>query len=342
MRVLILGEDAPGGLMGSYARGFAELGATVRTYCLARAYHAVMPALRTRALRRVAEPVLLGMFNERVVADHRDAEADLVVVLKGHRLHPATIDALRDASDAPVVNFYPDDPFSVERSNRLAFGPLALAAYDACFTFAQHLIPVYERAAVRAAYYLPFARDPALHAPAPTSATHDFEVVFVGNLDAHRVRCMEAIAPHHRVGVFGERTHAVVPKGSPLSNATFGPAAYGADLSRTLARGAISLNVMRPQNARSHNMRSFESPACAAFTLSQRTDELETLFTEGEELACFGTIEEMCDQVDRWLGDGPGRERIARAGFDRVRGETYARRAATMLERAGVTAEAGP
>ena len=26
MRVLILGEDAPGGLMGSYERGFAEVG----------------------------------------------------------------------------------------------------------------------------------------------------------------------------------------------------------------------------------------------------------------------------------------------------------------------------
>jgi spore maturation protein CgeB len=342
VRVLILGEDAPGGLMGSYARGFAELGATVRTYCVATAFRAVMPALRTRALRRVAEPVLLGLFNERVLADNRHAEADLVVVLKGHRLQEATVDRLRDVVDAPVVNFYPDDPFSVERSNRLAFGTPVLASYDACFTFAHHLIPGYERAGARATYYLPFARDPALHAPAAPTAAHDFEVVFVGNLDDHRVRCMEAIAPYHRIGVFGERTHELVPKGSALSRATFGPAMYGAELSRTLARGAISLNVMRPQNARSHNMRSFESPACAAFTLSQRTDELGTLFAEGEEVACFGTVEEMRDEVTRWLGDSAGRNRIARAGHERVRDETYARRAATMLERAGVTAEARP
>ena len=342
MRVLILGEEAPGGLMGSYARGFAELGATVRTYCVATAFQAVMPALRTRALRRVAEPVLLGLFNERVLADHRHAEADLVVVLKGHRLQPETVDRLRDVADAPVVNFYPDDPFSVERSNRLAFGTPVLAAYDACFTFAQHLIPAYDRAGARATYYLPFARDPALHAPVATTAAHDFDVVFVGNLDDHRVRCLEAIAARRRIGVFGERTHAVVPKGSALSRAVFGPAAYGADLARALARGAISLNVMRPQNARSHNMRSFESPACAAFTLTQRTEELRSLFAEGDEVVAFGTIEEMCDEVGRWLGDHAGRDRIARAGFERVRGETYARRAAMMLERAGVTAEARP
>ena len=342
MRVLILGEHAPGGLMGSYARGFVELGATVRTYCLAQAYQAVMPALRVPALRRVAEPVLLAKFNERVVSDHRDVETDLVVVLKGHRLSPATVDALRDTADAPVVNFYPDDPFSVERSNRLAFGPSVLAAYDTCFTFAQHLVPVYERIGARATYYLPFARDPALHAPAPAAARREFDIVFVGNLDDHRVRCMEAIPQGYRIGVFGERTRAAVPRGSPLASATFGPAAYGLDLSRTLARGAISLNVMRAQNARSHNMRSFESPACAAFTLSQRTEELGALFTEGEEVACFGTIEEMCDQIARWLRDDAGRRRIARAGYERVRGETYTRRAATMLERAGITVETGP
>ena len=341
MRILILGEEAPGGLMGSYARGFVELGATVSTYCVARAYRAVMPVLRPRALRRVAEPVLLGLFNERVLADHRHAEADLVVVLKGHRLQPETVDRLRDVADAPVVNFYPDDPFSAARSNRLAFGAPVLAAYDACFTFAQHLIPDYDRAGARATYYLPFARDPALHAPA-APATQDFDVVFVGNLDDDRVRCLEAIAPRHRIGVFGERTHAVVPKGSALSRAAFGPAAYGADLSRALARGAISLNVMRRQNARSHNMRSFESPACAAFTLSQRTEELGALFTEREEVACFSTTDELCDEVQRWLGDSAGRNRIAHAGHERVRGETYARRAAMMLERAGVTAEARP
>jgi spore maturation protein CgeB len=342
MRILILGEDAPGGLMQSYTRGFSEIGAVVRTYCLAKAYRKVLPAIRTRALRRVAEPVLLAKFNDRVVADLADAEADLVLVLKGHRLRPETVDTLRDAVDAPIVNFYPDDPFSAERSNRLAFGVAVLAAYDACFTFARHLAPAYERAGTRATYYLPFARDPVLHGPVTTSTAHDFDVVFVGNLDDERIRCLDALATRHRVGVFGERTSAVVPKGTALAGAVFGPAAYGSALAHTLARATISLNVMRPQNARSHNMRSFESPACGAFTLSQRTDELRELFVEGEEVACFGTIEEMWDQARRWLADAGGRERVARQGYERVRDDTYARRAATILERAGVAARSIP
>jgi spore maturation protein CgeB len=338
MRVLILGEDAPGGLMASYARGFAELGAETRTFCLARAYPSTMPAIRSRALRRVAEPVLLGAFNEHVVRELQGMEADLVLVIKGHRFSATTVDRIRESSGAPVVNFYPDDPFSDQRSNRLAYGPNVLAAYDVCFTFARHLMPAYERAAAQAIHYLPFARDPSLHSPATTSTPPAFDVVFVGNLDAHRVGFLDVLAGDYRVGVFGERTRETVPRRSALAKATFLPAAYGNDLARALASGAISLNVMRPQNANSHNMRSFESPACGAFTLSQRTSELGELFVEGEEIACFTTADELRDAVARYLADTRARAAIAAAGFARVRDDTYARRAGELLERTGLAA----
>lgn len=338
MRVLILGERAPGGLMGSFARGFVDLAIDVETFCLASAYAATLPAIRSRPLRRVAEPVLLAAFNEHVIRALQGRVADLVFVIKGQRLSAETVDRVREATGAPVVNFYPDDPFSPERSNRLAYGPNVLAAYDVCFTFARHLIPRYEQAHARGTHYLPFARDPGLHSPFRGTSHPKFDVVFVGNLDADRVRVLDALAVDHRVAVFGERTTAVVPKGSALARATFGPAAYGADLSHALATAAISLNVMRPQNAQSHNMRSYESPACGAFTLSQRTPELTELFAEGEEIVCFGDEAELRDVVTRWLPDEAGRAAVAAAGFDRVRDDTYARRASTILERVGLEA----
>jgi len=338
MRVLILGEDAPGGLMASYARGFAELGSEVRTFCLARAYAKTLPALRSRAVRRVAEQMLLTAFNEHVVRSLGAIDADLVIVIKGQRLSRATIERLRETAKAPVVNFYPDDPFSSERSNRLAYGPDVLGAYDACFTFARHLVARYAEVGSQATHYLPFARDPGLHAPVDAPRPPEFDVVFVGNLDAARVRFLDALAPEYRVGVFGERTAAVVPPGSALARATFGQAAYGPDLARTLARGAISLNVMRPQNALSHNMRSYESPACGAFTVSQRTPELVDLFDDGSEIVCFDDEAELRDTVARWLPDESGRASVAARGFERVRDDTYARRASTILECVGLAA----
>jgi spore maturation protein CgeB len=281
--------------------------------------------------------MLLTAFNEHVVRALGAIDADLVFVIKGHRLSASTIDRLRDAAKSPVVNFYPDDPFSSERSNRLAYGPEVIGAYDACFTFARHLVARYDEAGSQATHYLPFARDPGLHRPFDTRGP-EFDVVFVGNLDADRVRCLETLARDYRVGVFGERTVAAVPSGSALARAAFGPAAYGPDLARTLARGAISLNVMRPQNALSHNMRSYESPACGAFTLSQRTPELVELFDEGTEIVCFGDEAELRAAVARWLLDEAGRAAVAACGFERVRDDTYARRASTILECVGLAA----
>jgi spore maturation protein CgeB len=197
-------------------------------------------------------------------------------------------------------------------------------------------MPAYERAGAQAVHYLPFARDPELQAPVAEPSPPAFDVVFVGNLDEDRVRFLDALAPEYRVAVFGERTAATVSPARALARATFGPAAYGPDLARALASGAISINVMRPQNRGSHNMRSFESPACGAFTLSQRTPELRELFSEGDEIACFETVDELREAVARWRGDARGRAAVARAGFERVRNDTYARRAGTMLECVGL------
>jgi len=256
-------------------------------------------------------------------------------------LSAVTVDRIREATGAPIVNFYPDDPFSRQRSNRLAYGPNVLAAYDACFTFARHLVPDYERAGVAAVHYLPFARDPEMHTPVRQSTPPAFDIVFVGNLDADRVTYLDALAQTHRVAVFGERTRVAVPRRSALARATFGPPAYGSDLPRALSSGSISLNVMRPQNARSHNMRSYESPACGAFTLSQRTPELSELFAEDDEIACFGDVDELLGAVARWLPDARGREAVALAGFSRVRDDTYARRVSAILDRAGLAVGVG-
>ena len=78
-------------------------------------------------------------------------------------------------------------------------------------------------------------------------------------------------------------------------------------------------------------MRSYESPACGAFTMSQRTPELIELFVEGKEIACFGSREEMREQLEHWLArPALNRAAVAEAGFRRVEHDTYTRRAETI------------
>jgi spore maturation protein CgeB len=274
---------------------------------------------------------MLERFNRTVMRDLAERHADLVLVLKGERLSGETVRHLRQATGAVWANFYPDDPFSNVPSNRLAYGHSVLAAFDYCFTFARHLLERYRSVGVKNVSWLPFARDPDQHAPVHSIEPLEFDVVFVGNLDAERVRWLESVPPACRLAIFGERARAALPRNSSLHGATFLPAAYGRDLARALARGAISLNVMRYQNRLSHNMRSFESLACGAFTLSQRTPELISMFRENEEVAFVSDPGQLAERIDHWLPRVADRRRIADGGFRRVEHDTYSVRAQTLL-----------
>ena len=329
--VVIYGEDHPGSLYHSYRRGFEELGWRVSGYCPASALARALPATRYRVARRVLQSVAASRLNVDVRKQLSGERADLILVLKGSHLSAESISLLREETGAPVVNYYPDDPFSKVRSNRLTYGPATLASYDACFTFARHLVEAYRAVGVRVVEYLPFARDPALHAPARDVPDPDFDIVFVGNLDDERVAWLEAVADR-RIVFFGEHTRQALNARSPLRQAAFMPGVYGPEFARAIRRGAIALNVMRVQNSQSHNMRSYESPACAAFTMSQRTPEIIELFREGEEIICFGSRDELQEQVSQWLARPVAeREAIAQAGFRRVEHDTYTRRAETIV-----------
>lgn len=339
--VLIVAEDAPGALYHSYRRGFEELGVSVTGYCPVTARTRGSQFERSRVARRLMPQRVASLLNERVADDLATAKADLVLVLKGEQFTAKTIRHLKAVSGAPVVNFYPDDPFADVRSSRLVFGPEVLASYDLCFTFARHLLPSYQAAGVRDARYLPFARDPGMHSPAAAVAEPDFDIVFIGNLDAERVGWLEAVADHKLV-IYGEYTAKAIHGSSPLRRATFLPAVYGDGFAHAIRRGKIALNVMRKLNTGSHNMRSYESPACAAFTLSQRTPELVDLFREDEEVVFFGSREELRAKVAKWAGaSSEERDRIALAGFRRVEHDTYARRAETIVTSLGARTPIG-
>lgn len=331
MRVLVLGEDAPGALLHSYVRGFRELGAEVDGYCLQRAYREATPGARHRIRGRLVKPLGPRRFNAELLRRMRERHSDLALVLKGHHIAPGTIESLRKELGCPIVNFYPDDPFTNARQNRLTFGTETLAAYDRCYTFARHLIEDYRGAGVERVEYLPFARDPEFHAPFPGRLTPRFDAIFVGNLDSERIRWLEPVADY-RIAIAGVHTRQALSGRSPLQRAVFLPPAYGRDFSRMVAQAPVALNIMREQNRASHNMRSYELPACRAFTLTQRTPELLDLFEEGAQVACFGDALELRAQLDYWLANTERRQQVAQAGFRRVQHDTYTKRAAAILD----------
>lgn len=342
MRVLILGQAGEGSLLDAYTRAFENLGAQVATHDYLATYAAATPGAGTRVGRKLLHPVSASRMNTRILAELEDAEADLVLVLKGQFLRPSTIAALRERTGAPIVNFYPDDPWWKHVSTTPTYGHRMFAEYDVCFTYGLHHAHRYREAGARQVELLHFARDAGLHSPPVDRPEPDFDIVFVGNLDPTRVRWLEAVADR-RIAIMGSRTYREMPRRSPLRRGSVEvlPGVPSRGLAAAFARGRISLNVMRDQAVDAHNMRSFESLASGAFTLSQRTPQLEEMFRSNQEVVFFSTPDELRERVDEWLArPDADRRRVAEAGFRRVEHDTYERRAETILEVTGLPVRA--
>lgn len=83
------------------------------------------------------------------------------------------------------------------------------------------------------------------------------------------------------------------------------------------------------------NPRTFEIAACRAFQLVDRRGLMPEAFAE-DELATFGSMEELQDKIRHYLEHGEEREAIATRGQARVlREHTYAARMQTLLDFVG-------
>ena len=64
--------------------------------------------------------------------------------------------------------------------------------------------------------------------------------------------------------------------------------------------------------------RAFEVPGSGGFLLTERVPHLDDYFDIGQEIAAFGSTEELIEQAKHWLAHPQERAAVAEAGYRRV------------------------
>jgi spore maturation protein CgeB len=226
---------------------------------------------------------------------------DVVLIFKGMEVVPATIIWLK-TKGVKVVNFNPDHPFVFSgkgSGNQNVTDSIPL--FDLYVTYDETANSQLIRSGVNS-IVIPFGFDKnGFSYHALSAAEEKLRVCFLGNADKFRVSFINQLASHGlQIDVFGEnwsnfRLHNGIVKHGPK---------YGQAFWDTLQKYAVQLNLLRPHNMNSHNMRSFDIPGAGGIMLAPKTPDHELFFLNEQEIFLFENLSDALQQINKIIDLG--------------------------------------
>ena len=341
MKILLIGTGEAPHLGGIFRRSLEALGHRVAFADESSAFGPLDRFDVTGLLARVRRdlPTRFAAFQESVLRLAREFSPDLIFSVKGSYLSPDVLHTLKRSTDALLLNYSTDHPFNPAANTRYIAECVPL--WDVYATPRAHTISELAQYCKGPVLYLPFGYDPDLHFPETNISPAErlafgSDLVFIGTCDRDRMSILSFVADIDGIDVRfygGGKRYKLQGKLRRRLNGF----AVGRDYRLALNCSQMSLCLVRRANRDTHVMRTFEIPACGSFMLAERTGEHAEMFAEDREAVYFSDKEELRDKAIYYLKHEPARQRIARAGFERVVSgrNTYRDRLASLLDQIG-------
>lgn len=274
----------------------------------------------------------LRQIQEDLLAEIDKSHPDLVLIWLGASIFPETLQAIKQRGNITLVSYVHDDPFA-HRFHQLSpkhhrwywrVFIQGLPYYDiTLFSKQLNVDEAYrfgaKRSAVLGQYFVP-----SIHQPYTLTVEEkyrfDCDVVFAGHFEPDgRERCLRALV---KTGI-----HVRLFGGSYWTRTVLGDladyfgqvrAVYNEEYAKALCGAKICLCFLSKMNRDSYTTRCFEIPACGRLLLCERTEDLKSMFKEGEEAVFFSSKEELVEK-SLWLLNHPEIiDSIAEKGRKRV------------------------
>lgn len=208
-----------------------------------------------------------------------------------------------------------------------------LKGLDLIFSSFPHFVEEFRTQGITA-YYQPLAFEPRIAQSLATSE-RVHAVTFVGGFSpAHNERqlFMASLAKLVPLECWGYGTDSLRAAG--IEQTRLHGEVWGNDMFSVLRRSQITINHhIDVAQTYANNMRLFEATGCGALLVTDYKDNLHDLFTIGEEVVAYRSMEECAALVRYYLAHPEEARRIAERGQARTfRDHTYAKRMAKTAE----------
>lgn len=289
MRILTPISGNPWAVPDCYHRGLVNAGADVAAYDIGEAPRSLSGRLGLRLQRMLG----WSAAGRRLQAAVDRVKPDVLVIFKGFDFPPALLARIA-ARGVRLVNYNTDHPFrffSPGSGNANVRDSVPL--YDLYITYSGPI-----QAEMAATYpgqkvmTLPFghAVDDALY-DALSTETEIVRGCFNGNPDEERAEVVRFLSENGvAMDLYGYAWEDFV---SPTPTLKLCTPQAGTDMFRILRRYRFQLNLFRPHNEGSHNLRSFEVPAVGGITLAPDSPEHRDFFADGRHAFYFSDRDEM-------------------------------------------------
>lgn len=249
---------------------------------------------------------------------------DLIFIYRGTHIAASTILNLKKQLPyCKVIGYNNDDPFAPGYSSWLWNKFIkALPKYDLVFAYRKHNIYDFINAGAKKVELLMPWFIPEKDHPIITSNDKNqflYDVVFVGHYEQdHRMTYIKTLVEGGiNFRLFGPDWNRA-PKLEWLSKLQPILPVRGENYISTLCSARIALCFLSKLNRDSYTRRCFEIPATKTFMLCEFSEDVASLFREGEEADFFKSPSEMMEKIKFYLKDDYLRRSVAEAGFRRV------------------------
>jgi spore maturation protein CgeB len=256
---------------------------------------------------------------------------DISIVFKGMEIMPQTIVLLK-AKGIKIVNYNPDNPFIFSgrgSGNRNVRNSITL--YDFYFTYDDETRLRLLSKGVNSAL-IPFGYNiGGFDYNVLKECDEIKKICFLGNADKSRVSFLNNLAMNgYDVVVYGGNWSNF----NIHTNIEIYGLKYGVDFYDILQKYIVQINLLRPHNLNSHNMRSFDIPGSGGIMLAPRTSDHVSFFEEGKEVFLFSNLNEAMSRLNSIFElSFVERNKIRAAARKKVISDyTYSKRVEKMIE----------
>lgn len=289
MRMLIVGSTSPWAIEQHYIRHLSYLGIRLNVFDPSYYFH---NSLYNRGLLKLRSLLPFKQANNALITKVEYYKPEIIWIFKGAEFTPETLVYLKNLG-IKLINYNPDHPFiRTSAGNGGKNIEECVHLYDFHLCYSRSLSVQIKKNFGIATAWLPFGFElDELTFYKVSKSKEILRISFVGNPDKTRARIITSIAKAGLpIDVYGNNWNKFLRRNNKISIFN---AVYDKEYWHILRKYRIQLNIFRPHNFGSHNMRTFEVPAVGGIMLTPDSLEQRDFFTHEKEVYFYSSENEM-------------------------------------------------